>query len=83
MFCAYVGGAAGPGSARGLSIALHLVSDARIDDPLAVQLSPKAFRVDPGKGVAGAVHTPPAVAPTDDCDEVACPLVVVSCDELG
>ena len=61
----------------------HLVPDAGIDDPLAVKLSSKAFRVDPGKGVAGAIHAPTAVAPTDDCDEVACLLVVVSCDELG
>jgi hypothetical protein len=61
----------------------HLVPDAGIDDPLAVKLSSKAFRVDPGKGVAGAIHAPTAVAPTNDCDEVACLLVVVSCDELG
>ena len=36
-----------------------------------------------GKGIAGAVHTPAPVAPADDCDELACRLIVVSCDELG
>jgi hypothetical protein len=60
-----------------------LVPDARIDDPLAVHLSPKVFLVDPGKRVAGTIHTSPPVAPTDDCNELACLFVVVSCDELG
>src|SRR4029453_12170181 len=59
-----------------------LVPDARIDDPLAVHLSSKAFLVDPRKCVAGAVHTPPPVAPSDDCDQLACLLLVVSSDVL-
>jgi hypothetical protein len=53
-----------------------LVPDARKDDPLAVHLSSKAFLVDAGKGVAGAVHTPAPIAPTDDRDEFACLRVV-------
>jgi len=61
----------------------ELVPDARIDDPLAVQLSPEAFSVDARKWVAGAVHAPAAVAPADHRDELACLLVVVGRDELG
>src|SRR5436190_9590092 len=59
------------------------VPDARIDDPLAVHLSSEAFLVDAGKRVTRAVHTPAPVAPSDDRDELACLLVIVSRDKLG
>src|ERR1044072_4549377 len=60
-----------------------LVPDAGIDDPLAVELSPKPFSIDARKRVAGAVHPPASVAPTDHRDELASLLVVVSRDEFG
>jgi hypothetical protein len=44
----------------------ELVSDARIDDPLAVDLRAKAFGVDRGKGITGAIHAPSSVAAADD-----------------
>src|SRR5215208_3261545 len=60
-----------------------LVPDAWIDDPLAVDLSSEMFLVNPRKRVAGSIHTPSPVAPTDDRDELTCLLVVVGCHELG
>src|ERR1044072_6196118 len=60
-----------------------LVPDAGIDDPLAVELSPKPFSIDARKRVAGAVHPPASVAPTDHRDELASLLEVVSRDEFG
>ena len=60
----------------------ELVPDARVDDAFVVDLGSEAFGVDRGEGVTGAIHPPPAVAATDDGDELACVLVVVGGDEL-
>jgi hypothetical protein len=59
-----------------------LVPAARMVDPLVVGLRPKAFRVERGEGVRGAVHAPSAVASTDDRDELAGLLIVIRRDEL-
>ena len=48
-----------------------LVPHSRVDDPFVVDLCSKAFGVNGWKFIALAVHAPPSVAATDDCDELA------------
>jgi hypothetical protein len=59
-----------------------LVPGAGMVDPLVVGLGSEAFDVERGKDVAGAVHSPPAVAAADYGDELSGLLVIVSRDEL-